>query len=174
MSTEVVTGVFTLLGAVIGAIAALVPGIYLALRQEAVAKKSIAYQLYAEIAAVLRIETRRGYLQSVERMVEHMQANPGVRHSYMVSVQDVPFRVYNTNLSAIGHLPPDLQRDIVRLYQWMESIVQDIKPGGVANSEPAGLEVYWELLTMLREARTLAEQVLDRLEEEFPGLVGAR
>ena len=61
-----------------------------------------------------------------------------------------------------------MQGQIVLLYQLLEAVIQDIKPGGMLNAEPAGRAGFAEALTLSERAKAIAEQVLVDIERLYP------
>jgi len=51
-----------------------------------------------------------------------------------------------------------MQGQIVLLYQLLEALIQDVKPGGLLNAEPRDGRVYVEALTLSERAKSSANR----------------
>jgi hypothetical protein len=156
------------LGAIGGALAAFFPSYWHARIQERQLERSVATQLYSEIKATLQIERYRGYIDSVQEIIDQFDRKEIPSASYRVHVTIDRFPVYKANLPHLGKLSPSLQQKIVLLYQLAEAAIQDIQPGGVLNARHVGREAFDGLLAILRTARTLGDEVLAEIEAEYP------
>ena len=156
------------LGAIGGAFAAYLPNRLMAKHQQKELRKSTAFQLYAEVKATLEVTRHRGYIESLRAILvafDGQQISDGI---YKVQVPDERFIIYKSNLANLGLLPPSLQSRIVLLYQLLEALVQDIKPGGMLNAKPAGRAAFAEALTLSEKAKDIAEKVFAEIERLYP------
>jgi len=156
------------LGAIGGAMAAYVPTRLMASKQRKDLKKSIAFRIYSEVKAILEIERHRGYSQHLAQLVAAFDAGQISKSAYVVQVPDDRFMIYKANLSNIGLLPPRLQSRVVLLYQLLEAIVQDIKPGGFLNTPPAERSAFMEATRIIDRAKDVATEVLAEIEALYP------
>lgn len=166
----VLLAVIGTLGAIGGALAAFFPAFWNAKLHERQLKESVAVQLYAEIQAILEIERYRGYTKGVREIIEQFDQGKISRWSFQVQVSSERFLVYKANLPNLGRLPPRLQQKIVLLYQTMESVVQDMQPGGYLNSPEVSRHGFSEVLELLVKARRTGEEVLAEIEALYPGV----
>jgi hypothetical protein len=156
------------LGAIGGAMAAYVPNRLMVSKQRDDLKKSTAFQIYAEVKATLEIERHRGYSQSLAELVVAFDRGQITEFAYVVQVPDDRFLIYKANLSNIGLLPPKIQSRVVLLYQLLEAIVQDIKPGGFLNTPPAKRSAFVEVARIIDRAKNVATEVLAEIESIYP------
>ena len=156
------------LGAIGGALATYVPNRLMAKHQQGDLRKSTAFQLYSEIKATLEVERHRGYIKSLREILVAFELQQISRGTFKVQVPEERFIIFKSNLGNLGLLPPSLQGQIVLLYQLLEALVQDIKPGGMLNAEPARKESFGEALTLSERAKSLAEQILADIEKLYP------
>lgn len=159
------------LGAIGGAVAAYLPSRLMAKHQQAELRKSTAFQLYSEVRATLEVVQHRGYIESLQDLVAAFDRNEISTWTYKVQVPDERFIIYKSNLGNLGLLPPRVQGRIVLLYQLLEAVIQDIKPGGMLNVEPARRGPFAEALTLTERAKAIAEQVLGDIEKLYPDVV---
>lgn len=156
------------LGAIGGAIATYVPARLIARKQQDDLKKSTAFQIHAEVTATLEIERHRGYSKSFVQIVAAFDIGQISEFAYVVQVPDDRFLIFKANLSNIGILPPKVQSRVVLLYQLLEAIVQDIKPGGFLNTPPAKRSAFVEAAHILDRAKAVANEVLAEIEKLYP------
>lgn len=161
--------------AAVGAITAVVGvslghlcNIHLASKQRNHLKKSTAFQIYAEVKAILEIESYRGYAAGLEEVMSDFGAGRRGDLFFMVQVPDDRFLIFKANLSNLGLLPPALQTRVVLLFQLLEAIVQDIKPGGLLNTRPLELIAFAEAVTLIGRAKRVANELLADIERLYP------
>jgi DNA-binding transcriptional LysR family regulator len=71
----------------------------------------------------------------------------------------------------LGVLPAEIQVNIILLYQLLESVLLDVKPGGLLNATEVGREPFEEAVRMLEKSRGLAHETLRQLEGKYPRLL---
>ena len=118
--------------------------------------------------ATLEIERHRGYSQGLAQLVAAFDAGQLTEFAYVGQVPDDRFLIYKANLSNIGLLPPKIQSRVVLLYQLLEAIVQDIKPGGFLNTPPATRSSFVEATRIIDRAKDVAAEVLAEIEALYP------
>lgn len=160
-------------GAIGGALTALVPTYFMAQKAKREKTKSTIFQIYAEIKVTLEVAEHRGYEDSVRAIVSSYKDKAGSAEfpGFTVAVPDDRFVIYKENLSNLGLLPPKLQVKIVRFYQTAEAIIQDIKPGGVLNAPSGDLRQYEELLGFFLRAKAIGSDILKSIESTHPDVV---
>lgn len=160
----------SIVAAIVGAMAGYLPNMWLTRHHRQEKTKSTAYQIHAEIKATVTLAEHRGYGKGLLEIVELLKNGSLKSHSLTVQIPDDRFLVYKANLAQIGLLPPKLQAKIVMLYQMMESISQDMKPGGFLNTPPAELSEFTEALAIYESSKVLAQEVMASLESMYPDL----
>jgi ribosomal protein S16 len=158
------------IGAIGGAIAAIVPNALMAKISSKERANSAKLQIYAEIKSTLEVERHRAYGENLSKVVASFKAGAIQRYSYKVEVTEDRFPIYKANLQNLGLLNPLLQVKIVRFYQIVEAIVQDIKPGGLLNAAPVGVEPFEEVAKLLVEAKSIGTSILAEIEGEHPNV----
>jgi hypothetical protein len=121
-----------------------------------------------EISATLEVVRHRGYIESFGDLLAAFDRQDISTWTYKVHVPDDRFIIFRSSLGNLGLLPPSLQGQIVLFYQLLEAVIQDIKPGGMLNAEPAGRESFAEALTLSERAKAIAEQILKAIEKLYP------
>lgn len=157
-----------ILATVLGTLASFFPMYWHALVQRKQMRLSVAAQIYAEVKAVIQVEQHRGYIRDVRAAVEAFERGDINAWSYQVQISDSRFLIYKANLQNLPLLDGSLQVKVVTLYQLMEAVVEDIKPGGILNASPAGQKQFSELLKILMDIRGLADEILASIESKYP------
>ena len=160
-----------ILGTVLGALASFFPMYWSSLSQRKQMRISVAAQIYAEVKAILKVEQHRGYIRDVKSVVEAFERGELTSFSYQVQISDSRFLIYKANLQNLPLLDGSLQVMVVTLYQLMEAVAQDLKPGGILNASPAGHKQFDELLKILMEIRGLADEILASIESKYPDAI---
>ena len=156
------------LSAIGGALTAFFPSYWLARIKEKELKQSVATQIYAELKAILKTEQHRGYIKDIREILVAFDNNEIEDYSYKVETGDERFLIYKSNLHNLGLLNPKTQGKIVLVYQLMEAVIQDIKPGGILNSDYVGRKPYQELLNIMIEIKNTVEEILAEIESVYP------
>lgn len=154
-------------GTVFGALASFLPMHWHSKSTRKQLRKSVAAQIYAEVKATLQVEQHRGYIRSVKEIVGAFERGEIASITYQVQVPDERFLIYKANIQNLSLLDGNLQVKVVTLYQLMEAVVQDIKPGGILNATPAGHYQFSELLSILLNIRELADEILASIESQY-------
>lgn len=160
-----------ILGTALGALVSFFPMYWHSKAQRKQLRISVAAQIYAEVKAILQVEQHRGYIRDVKLVVEAFERGEITSRAYQVQISADRFLIYKANLQNLSLLDGNLQVEVVTLYQLMEAVVQDIKPGGILNTPPAGHKQFSELLEIPMNIRKLADEILESIESEYPGAV---
>lgn len=135
-------------------LAALIPTIWQERGRVKHQTKTLRASLIAEISALAEIIRSRRYLEDLRAGVD------GERQTLTVNVPGDYFRVYKANLDKLGLLEPDEASRIVRLYQLIESVIQDVTPGGVLYTGEGGQKAFQQDLAFMERALELADHLV--------------
>ena len=151
-----------LCGAVAGAIASFFPTWFLEKHRDRRYSDKIQNCLLAEIYALLEIIKHRCYLTSIRAVIEHLKAQPrGTKYAFTVIVQPHYSRVYEENCRDIGLVRNDIAVKIVVFHQLIDSLVQDVQPGGVM-SVGATIESYEEMEKIFSRAIQIGNDLIEK------------
>ena len=146
-------------GAITGAIASFFPTYFLESRRETREARRIKSALLTEIAALLEIIEYRGYLDSVQQVINHLETqSPEATYAFTVMIPGHYSRIYQENCSNIGVIESKTAKDIVMFHQLLDAVVQDVKPSGVV-SEGANIESFKELKKIFAQAINIAQDL---------------
>ncbi|MEZ3136943.1 hypothetical protein ACBG90_19770 [Stutzerimonas kunmingensis] len=148
----VLTAAATVLVAVAAAIGSITTG-WLERRHR---KRAIAAALLAEVSALSAIIRRRKYREDLDEAAEHVRVT-GDCYQLTVPVPSHYCRVYAANLTTIGLLDPDQASKLVEFYQLVDSVVQDVSPGGVLASGSDSAADFTDAKDLLNDALAIAE-----------------
>jgi len=122
-------------GAIAGAIASFFPTFMLERYREKKYSRRILASLLSEISALLEIVQHRGYHKSIKDKIEYLRTQPvGSTCSFTVHVPEHYSRIYQENCANIGAIDEFYSQKIVIFHQLIDSIVQDVEPGGIISS----------------------------------------
>ena len=147
-------------GAFVGAISTYFPTLFIEKHKVKSTSNSIKVALVTEVEVILNLIEARSYLSGIQEIINKLEQNPELTHSYQVDVPPHYSRIYQTHVSNLGLLDPKLVKDIVSFYQLLDAIIQDIKPGGTIGGNFVGLDHFKELHKMM----SLAIKVGDRIK----------
>lgn len=148
------TGWFTVGAAVIGFMAAMLSTVlveYLRRRHET---KTLRASLAAEITGVTEIIRARGYVLGLRAGAEGKVA------TYPVNIPADYFLVYKANIARLGLLEPSEAKRIIRFYHLVESVIQDVIPGGILYEGKSGPEGFRQDAEFLESALQLADEII--------------
>lgn len=147
------TGWFTVGAAIIGFIAAMLSTVlveYIRRRHET---KTLRASLVAEITGVAEIIRSRGYIDGLKEGAHGRLIN------YPVSVPSDYFPVYKANTARLGLLQPHEATLVVHFYHLIESVIQDVIPGGMLSNGQAGPEGFKQDAEFLERAMRIADDL---------------
>ena len=138
-------------------------------RQRVVERRGVAAAIAAEIESVIHLTDVRGYVESYQGWIDTWKKGErlDIRPASFV---DVPaqeaFPVACANLNAVGHLGPELARDVTKFYNTTSSVRLDL----VSVSDPKRpvdecTSIIEEALTMWRDAEPLGRDLVRRLQK---------
>ena len=154
-------------GATAGAIASFFPTWLLERRRDHKFSKQIQNCLLAEISAILQIIEHRGYLTLMQKAADSLRSQPeGAICRFEVEVPSHYSRVYQENCGNIGAIRNDVAEKIVTFHQLIDSVVQDVKPGGPV-SKGAPLVVFEEMVDIFSRAVEIGDELLAAHNKPF-------
>lgn len=158
------SGLFNLiiagLGGIFGITASWVPIVWREHNHKKHETKTLLFSLLAEITAMSRIIRARGYLEGLREMVAVSMTDQQL--SFSVNVPTDYFHVYKSNTAKLGLLDSKDAAQIVYLYHLVESVVQDVSPGGVLAEGIGGKKALEQDIEFLEKALTLADDLVKR------------
>ena len=167
-SSEPLLPIYTALGgAFVGAVSGIIPTTISNIIKGRKKKKSVTLAIYSEIKANLELYEHRQYLKHFKSIIEHLERNEGLTYSLKIGVSDNRFLVYKSQLENLGSLDSNIAVLVVRFYQLLEAIIQDIKPGGSLNTDDHGIDSYKQLLAISEQAYEVGHKALNAIEIKY-------
>ncbi|WP_404462983.1 hypothetical protein LG331_09325 [Vreelandella aquamarina] len=148
------------ISAFFGFIVAFVSGAALERRREKRLTATLRAALLAEISAMAEVIRGRGYIEALQEGVR------GDRDTLRANIPDDYFTIFKSNTDKIGHLNPVEAARIVRLYHLVESVAQDVKPGGVLYDGSGGRIVYQQGVEFLETALNIADELVSETKRK--------
>ncbi|WP_312146302.1 MULTISPECIES: hypothetical protein [Stutzerimonas stutzeri subgroup] len=153
------------LGAVVGAVATILVGVSAAIGAIATGwltrrseKKAIQAAILAEVSALAMLVKSRRYREDLQKAADHVRKTKAV-WGMKVPVPEHYCRIYAANVTSIGLLPADQAGKVVRFYQLIDSVVQDVSPGGALATGTNIPESFLEARQLLDEALGIADSL---------------
>ncbi|GHB24526.1 hypothetical protein [Salinicola rhizosphaerae] len=110
--------------------------------------------LAADIRASIGVIQNRQYLEALQKGPS--EGEPGLE----VAIPEDAFSMFKSNAGLVGLLSPDDANDIVTFYFLLESVVQDVKPGGVLSKALRAPSVTQQTKDTFQRDALLLEQAL--------------
>ncbi len=167
-SSEPLLPVYTALGgAFIGAVSGIIPTTITSIIRDRKNKKSVTLAIYSEIKVNIELCEHRKYLNTFKNIIEQLQLNEGATHPLQIEISDDRFQVYKSQLSKLGSLDSNIAISIVRFYQLLEAVIQDVKPGGSLSAGEHGLASYENTLSLAEQAFEVGYETLKLIEIKY-------
>jgi hypothetical protein len=128
-------------------------------------RKSVTVAIVAEVRALHQIAIERNYLNDLDECAVGLEALPeGKRpfHKFAVPGSQDYARVFTANLTKLGYLKPEDAASVVRFYQYIESVLIDVREGGVLHSGSDDPASFTKAAAILRKAFAEAEAISAR------------
>lgn len=142
----------------------LITGIVLWFLKASKERSTIGLAISAEISALCEIAEARGYLTALREKADLLRLKEPEDESPMAMCIKVPehyCQVYTNNLDTIGKLDADEAELVVRFYQFIDSVVQDVTEGGLLAQGVAAPEIFDEAIKIFEKALSTADQLTD-------------
>jgi hypothetical protein len=154
---------------VIPGVAAIVGPLFLWYRQSKRESASVKAGLLAEVAALVEIVERRGFLPALREKQQMLAFRSGSAmaafrrdpESFEVRIDSHFNRVYQANVSKLGVLTAEEAKQIVRFHQLADSVRIDVTPGGGLASGTDSSEEYKETADLLEMALEIGHSLTD-------------
>lgn len=130
-------------------------------------RKAVKVALIAEVLALREIANARKYVVELLQSATDLRAIPPAERNpiqFQVPVQEHYCRVYAANVSRLGSLKLRDANLIVKFYQYADSVITDVSPGGLLYEGTAAPEDFEANAGIL----TLAMNIADELERRNP------
>ncbi|MFJ5285978.1 hypothetical protein ACIP66_19300 [Pseudomonas sp. NPDC088429] len=129
-------------------------------------RKSVRAALFVEVAILMELIERRGYLESLREAQQELTGwtdEQRAEHSYEFSVNVAgPYDiVYQANVSKLGSLSECEARLVVRFYQMADSVVADIVTGGLLHRGSSDPQDFADVADILEEALRTGRELID-------------
>lgn len=148
------TGWFTIGAAAIGFLAAMGSTVLVEHLRKKHETQTLLSSLVAEMSAMAEIIRARGYIEALR------EGASGQRDCLSVNVPNDYFIVYKSNTARLGLLKRQEASRIVYLYHLVESVVQDVIPGGTLYTGEAGQEGFRQDAEFLERALQIADELV--------------
>lgn len=154
-------------GAFVGAIATFFPNYMIECLKTRRERKSLTLAIYAEIKATLELMRLRSYVEDAKNLITKLREGVIPPTTYQIIFPDDYCIVYKNNISKIGILDPNLQIHIVQFYQLLEGVIQDVKPGGLLNSKPSGVDIFESVLAVTEQMIEHGSMIIKKIENIY-------
>lgn len=132
-------------------------------RQES---RGVRAAILAEVAALVELAERRDYLRVLRTMAvearEFYSVNPDHPEDFTLSIplSENYNRIYLQNAQRIGVLSADEARQVVRFYQLVDSLVCDVREGGLLHDGTRDGKNFDDTADVLEAAIGIAQELL--------------
>lgn len=121
-------------------------------------REAVRAALKAEVAALAQLIRARGYIQAFEDSAAYV-AETGKEHGFVIPVPQHYCLVYTSNVGSIGALPASIAGEVVRFYQLVMSVAEDVSPNGAIGQGCSDPNAFLEAKEMLTEALQIADSI---------------
>ncbi|KXZ65634.1 hypothetical protein [Acinetobacter venetianus] len=125
--------------------------------------KSFELSIVAEVEAILDIIEKRNYREALESGIFSTALGESLSQNNIytleIQIQENYCPIYFNNLDKVSLISAKKVKDVVRFYSLLMSLAQDVKPGGLLNTEPSS-EAYSECLKVFDEAIKVGHRII--------------
>lgn len=158
MDGEWISGVYALAGAAIGGFSTYYSAVKVRNDSLKAHAKAIKSAISTEIISLAEIARYRNYEQGFKNVISYLETQPDAKWPMPVNVPSHYSRIYQENAKDIGLLEPEYAVKVVKFYQFIDAVVQDIIPGG--NIYQGGdINAYRESLLIFQKALEIADEI---------------
>lgn len=128
-------------------------------------RTSVRVAIIAEVLALRKIAVERDYLAGLIETANELRAIPEKQRpdiSLQVRIPEHYCRVYIANLARLGYLSPEDAQLVVRFYQYVDSVVQDVTEGGIIYKGTNDPDAFSEAANVLKFALDVAQKLDER------------
>ncbi|MDP1925575.1 MAG: hypothetical protein Q8K57_12445 [Thiobacillus sp.] len=146
-------------GAFVGGISTFFATYFLEARKHRKEKRAITTALLSEISALLVIIEHRNYVSAFKKVTDYLRVNPDEAFKYTIRIPQHYSRIYQAHVDRIGFVEPKLAAKIIEFHQLVDSIIQDVTPGGPIHDEGGNLEAFEELIKISEAAISIGKEL---------------
>jgi hypothetical protein len=146
-------------GAFIGGVVSYLPNRWLEKHKRGLEVDAVRNALVTEIKSIVAIVQERAYVELMDEVIA-LLIEKGGKQRYSVRVPEHYTRVYQAQVSRIGLLDPSLATQIITFYQLLDSVVQDVSPGGIVADLGGDLSMFRKIKNIFGTAMDLAQQII--------------
>lgn len=154
-------------GAFVGAISSIIPNMILESIRYKKEAKALTLQVYSEIKSTVQIFEYRGYLEHVSEVIRNIENGEYTTDRFTIHFPDKRHTVFEAVLPKLGTIDIQLQIKFIAFYQSVESIIQDVKPGGYMNSQECNLKDFKDLLSLGRRVIKNGKDIMAEIENKY-------
>lgn len=147
-------------GALVGAVSAIIPSYFIERKKQEDERRCVTNALVAEIRAILTIVEHRKYVENMKLVAHGLREKPGSSFQYSVKIPDHYSRVYQAHVERLGVVEPRLAAKIIEFHQLLDSVVQDIGPGGLISEHGGGVEAFEQLVHISESAVSIGKSLV--------------
>lgn len=146
-------------GALVGGVVSIIPTWWIERNKRDFERKSVTSALTAEIKALLCVIEHRQYVKQMKFALEQLKLSPGAKYKYQVKVPEHYSRVYQAHIEKLGIVDSSLSAQIVQFHHLLDSIIQDVSPGGIIADIGGDEESFKRLIALAESALTLGREI---------------
>lgn len=125
-------------------------------------RETVKVALVAEIIALKQIASIRRYVKDLEEAADELKKIPELDRptvQFQVNVPEHYCRIYVASVGKLGALSLVDAQLVVRFYQYADSVVSDIAPGGRLYEGTNDPNAFLENAVILKEAIAIADEI---------------
>lgn len=148
-------------GALVGGIATFVPSFLLERQRRKDERLTVTNALLAEVRSILSIVEQRQYLKNIrEKEALLREKSPEETIKFSIRIAKHYSRVYQSHVDRLGTLDSAFATKIIQFHQLLDSVVQDVSPGGVIAEDEGNHQAFSQLVEITEKAINLGEELV--------------
>lgn len=144
-------------GAFVGALGAVIPNLLIERYKRKKDRDAITSALICEISSILEIIEKRKFVAGLREIEGALKG--GQTFKFSVKVADNHSLIFKSLTDKIGSVERDVAARIIRFHQFINSVIQDVGPGGHLADEGGGKAEFAETLAILEAAIAIGQSL---------------
>lgn len=137
-------------GALVGTLGAVIPNLMIERYKRRKDREAVTSALICEIGSILEVIQKRKFVEGLREIESALNGNQ--IYSYSVKVSDGHSLIFRSLSDRIGSVEKKVAAKIIRFHQLINSVIQDVIPGGVLADQGGRKSEFTEILSLLESA----------------------
>jgi hypothetical protein len=146
-------------GAFVGALGAVIPNLLIERYKRSRDRDAVTSALICEISSILEIIEIRQFVSSLKEIEAGLQGSQ--TYIFKIKVSEDHSMIFRSLTDKIGTVEKTIAAKIIRFHQLINSVIQDVIPGGVLADQGGNKSDFTEVLGILESAISVGQDLVN-------------